>query len=154
MPNLILAVSMTMALLAPAAAQTSPSGPVPASPGAVTSSTTAIATLKGATRILTVDALEAMDLVGADGKGIGAVDGVVENNADNKQFALVRRGGLLGLGAREIAIPLENLAIESGRVTLRNMDVAQFDEIPEFKAAGNSYRRLDKTQEISLPQQR
>ena len=154
MPNPILAASMTMALLAPAAAQTSPSVPVPASPGAVTGSTTAIATLKGTTRILTVDALEAMDLVGADGKGIGAVDGVVENSADNKQFALVRRGGLLGLGAREIAIPLENLAVESGKVTLRNMDVAQFDEIPEFEDAGNAYRRLDKTQEISLPQQR
>jgi len=119
-----------MALLAPAVAQTSLSGPVPASPGAVTGSTTAIATLKGATRILTVDALEAIDLVGADGKEVGAVDGVVETNTDNKQFALIRRGGLLGLGAKEVAIPLENLAVESGKMTLRNMETAQLNKDP------------------------
>jgi hypothetical protein len=117
-------------------------------------STTAIATLKGTTRILTVDALAAMDLVGADGKGIGTVDGVVETNADNKRFALVRRGGLLGLGAREVAIPLENLAVASGKVILRNMDTAQLDRSPEFLDDRNAYRRLDGTQEIGVQQQR
>ena len=65
-----------------------------------------------------------MDLVGADGKGIGNIEGVVENNADNKQFALVKRGGLMGFGAKEITIPLDKLAVESGKVTLRNMDAA------------------------------
>lgn len=41
-----------------------------------------------------------MDLVGADGKEIGDSDGVVENNADKKQFVLVERGGFLGFGAK------------------------------------------------------
>ena len=146
-----LVAAMTVAMLASAVAQTSPSGPVP---GTVTGSTTATATLSGTTRILTVDTLEAMDLVGADGKEIGIIDGVVENNADHKQFALVRRGGLLGIGAREITIPLENLAVQGGKVSLRDMDTAQLDGSPEFNNTGKAYQRLDGTREVSLPQLR
>jgi hypothetical protein len=151
MLNPVLMAAMTMAMLAAAAAQTSSSAPVP---GTASGSTTATATVSGTTRILTVDALEAMDLVGADGRKIGAIEGVVENTADNTPFALVRRGGLLGFGAREIAIPLENLAVQSGKVTLRNMDTAQLNGTPEFNNSGNAYRRLDATQQISLAQLR
>ena len=141
MSNLILASAMMIAMLAPAAAQTSSSGSGPMAPGAVTGSTTATATLTATTRILTVKALEEMDIVGADGKGIGTIDGVVENEADNKRLALVRRGGLLGLGAKELAIPLDNLAVQGRKVTLRNMDTAQLDAIPEHNNDGNTYRR-------------
>jgi hypothetical protein len=104
-------------------------------------------------RSLTAGELEAMDLVGMDGKGIGTIDGVVEHIADHKPFALVRRGGLLGLGARELAIPLENLAVQGSKVTLRNMDAAQLAGTPEFHNESNIYRKLDATQQISLQQQ-
>ena len=103
--------------------------------------------------MLTVDALEDMDLVGADGKEIGEIEGVVENNADKKQFVLVERGGFLGFGAKEIAIPVENVAVQGEKVTLRNMDVAQLDGMTEFNNEGNAYRELDGTQQISLSQQ-
>ena len=151
MLNPVLMAAMTMAMLAPAAAQTSSSAPVP---GTVTGSTMGTATLSGATRILTVDALEAMDLVGADGKKIGTIDGVVEHKADHKPFVLVRRGGLLGLGTKEIAIPLENLAVQGGKVTLRNMNTTQLDGMPTHNSGGKAYHRLDGTQEISLAQLR
>ena len=104
-------------------------------------------------RMLTVDALEDMDLVGADGKKIGEIEGVVENNADKKQFVLVERGGFLGFGAKEIAIPAENITVLGEKVTLRNMDVAQLDGLAEFDNEGNMYRELDDTQQISLSQQ-
>jgi len=154
MSSLALVAAMVMAMMAPASAQISQSGPAPDSPRAVPGSTTGAATLTGTTQILTVGALEKMDLVGAVGKEIGTIDGVVELNVDNKQFALVKRGGLLGLGAKEISIPLENLAVQSGKVTVRNMDTAQLDGIPEFKNDDNVYHRLDGTQQISLSQLR
>jgi hypothetical protein len=174
-PAFALAAVMAIAMLAPAAAQTPLSDPAPMppatsaptataptspapppaspAPGATTSSTTATATLGSTARVLTVDALEDMDLVGADGKEIGDIEGVVENNADKKQFVLVERGGFLGFGAKEIAIPVENLAVQGEKVTLRNMDVAQLDAITEFTNDNNTFRELDDTQQINLTQQ-
>ncbi len=176
-PALGLAAAMTIAMLAPAVAQTSTSDPAPAAPpaassptttapatpaapqaaapapGTTTGSTTATSTLGTATRMLTVDALEDMDLVGADGKEIGDIEGVVENNADKKQFVLVERGGFLGFGAKEIAVPVENLAVQGEKVTLRNMDVAQLDGMTEFTNGNNAFRELDDTQQINLTQQ-
>ena len=121
---LVLAAAMMMAMLAPAMAQTSSPDPAPTPPaasspavttpaspcappsvapeaGTTTGSTTATSTLGTTTRILTVDALEDMDLVGADGKEIGDIEGVVENNADKKQFVVIERGGFLGFGAKD-----------------------------------------------------
>jgi ABC-type transport system substrate-binding protein len=167
----VLSAAMLAALMVPATAQTSspetaptpPASSSPASPGAPTSaapeagsttgSTTATTTLDAATRILTVDALEDMDLVGTDGKGIGDIEGVVENNADKKQFVVIERGGFLGFGAKAITLPLENIAVQGEKVTLRNMDVAQLDGLAEFKNDNSAFRDLDDSQQISVPQQ-
>ena len=159
----VLSVAMLVALMVPAAAQTSspdttraspgtPTLPVPEA-GSTTGSTTATTTLGSATRILTIDALEDMDLVGADGKEIGDIEGVVESNTDKKQFVLIERGGFLGFGAKTITLPLENLAVEGEKVTLRHMDVAQLDGLAEFKNDDNAFRDLDDGHQISLPQQ-
>jgi hypothetical protein len=157
-PALGLAAAMTITMLAPAVAQTSTSDPTPAAPpaasspttitppsaalapGTTTGSTTATATLGSTARTLTVDALEDMDFVGADGNEIGDIEGVVENNADKKQFVLVERGGFLGFGAKELAIPLENVAVQGEKVTLHNMDVAQLDGMTEFTNDNNAFR--------------
>jgi hypothetical protein len=172
----ILPAAMLMAMLAPAMAQTSspdtaptpsaapsPAVTTPASPGAppsaapeagsTTGSTTATTTLGSTTRILTVDALEDMDLIGADGKEIGDIEGVVENNADKKQFVVIERGGFLGFGAKAITIPLENLAVQGEKVSLRNIDVAQLDGMTEFTNDNNTFRDLDDSQQINLTQQ-
>jgi PRC-barrel domain len=170
-----LAAAMSIAMIAPAVAQTSTSDPAPATPpaassptttapatpaappapapGTTTGSTTATSPLGTATRMLTVDTLGDMELVGADGKEIGAIEGVVENNADKKQFVLVERGGFLGFGAKEIAVPVENLAVQGEKVTLRNMDAAQLDGMTEFSNDNNAYRELDDAQQVSLSQQ-
>jgi hypothetical protein len=146
--SIVLPAAMLMAMLAPALAQT-------ASPeiGSTTGATTATTTLGSPTRVLTVDALGDMDLVGADGKEIGDIEGMVENNADKKQFVVLERGGFLGLGAKKTAVPLENLAVQGEKVTLRNMDVAQLDGMAEFENDNNAYRELGESQQITLPQQ-
>ncbi len=150
----VLPAAMLMAMLVPAMAQTSTPDTAPTPPaGSTTGSTTATTTLGATARILTVNALEDMDLVGADGKQIGDIEGVVENNADKKQFVIIERGGFLGFGAKTITVPLENVAVKGERVTLRNMDVAQLDGLAEFKNDNNAFRDLDDTQQINLTQE-
>jgi len=118
-----------------------------------TGSTAATTPPAGATHQLAVKALEDMDLVGPDGKKIADVEGVVENNADKKQFVVIERGGFLGIGAKEIAIPIENVAVQSDKVMLRNMDVAQLDGMPEYKNENNAFRELDDAQQVTLARQ-
>lgn len=173
----VLSVAMLATLMVPATAQTSspgmaqtppaastPAVTTPGSPGgaptssapeagATTGSTTATTALGSTARILSVDALEDMDLVGADGKEIGDIEGVVENNTDKKQFVVIERGGFLGFGTKTITLPLENIAVQGEKVTLRNMDVAQLDGLAEFKNDSNAFRDLDDSQQISVTQQ-
>jgi len=155
-PALALAAGAIMAMV-PAAAQTfsphrAPDAPLPVAPVSTTGSTTGMATFRTVTRILTVDALGNMDLVSVDGKAVGSINGVVENTTDKKLLVLIERGGLLGLGGKTIALPLENVAVQSGKVTLHNLDAAQLDGMPEFRNDDNAYRELSETQQITLPQ--
>jgi hypothetical protein len=137
---------------------TSPDAPpasLPAAPGTMgTPSATAPAATAPAslTRQLTVETVEDMDLVASGStEEIGDIEGVVESNADKKQFLVIERGGFLGFGAREIAIPLENLVVENDRLVLRNMNIAQLDSIPEFETGSDAFRELDAAQQVTFP---
>jgi PRC-barrel domain len=161
MHSLALASAITALSFAgqPAAAQTpaTPEAAAPqATPGSTTGSNSAAVPVTGptgsVTRQFTVEAVEAMDLLAATGGDeIGDIEGVFEKNADKKQFVLVERGGFLGFGAKEIAVPLENMAVQNDKLVLRNMDVAQLDAMPEFDNRNNAFRDLDDGQQVNLP---
>ncbi|KAA2234672.1 PRC-barrel domain-containing protein [Salinarimonas soli] len=146
---LVLAAGLAVATAA--AAQT----PAPASPPAdiTTGTVTAGAGAAANLRQMTIDTLTDMDLVGLDGKEIGEIEGVVESANGGARFALVERGGVLGFGAKTIAIPLENLVVQGDRVMLRNMDLAALDAMPTYKNENKAYRELDDEQQINVPQQ-
>jgi hypothetical protein len=171
----ILPAAMLMAMLAPAMAQTSSLGTTPTPPAASspvvtapaspsapssaapeagsTTGSTAATTLSSTARILTVDALGDMEFAGAGGKEIGDIEGVVEKNTDKKQFVVIERCGYPTVGAKTITLPLENVAVQGEKVTLRNMDVAQLDGLAAFKNDDNAFRDRDDTQQINLTQQ-
>ena len=79
----------------------------------------------------------------AAGAEVGDIEGVVENNAEKKQFLVVKRGEFLGFGGKEVALPLDTVAVQNGKVVLRGMDVAQVEAMPEFnnKTASRSASR-------------
>lgn len=106
----------------------------------------------GAVRLLSVSALKNMGLVTAGGGKIGDVAGVMER-ADGQQVVVVARGGLLGIGAREFSVPLENLVIQNGRLALRNMEPAQLDAMPVILGEQNSYRKLEEDRQVAVPMQ-
>jgi PRC-barrel domain len=134
---------------APASPQTAPG-----TSGTTSATAPATGAPASATRQLTVDAVEDMDLVASGStEEIGEIEGVVEHNADKKQFVLIERGGFMGFGAKEIAIPLENLVVENDRLVLRSMDVAQLDGMPEFENGNDTFRELDDAQQVTLATQ-
>ncbi len=138
------------ALAGPAALAQAPAAP--AAPEMTTGSVTGSAGAASNLRQMSVEAIEDMDLVAVDGKEIGEIEGVMESG-DGRRFLIVERGGFLGVGAKEIAIPFENLALQGDRLVLRNMDMAALDAMPAFKNEGNAYRELDEEQQVGLAQQ-
>lgn len=55
-------------------------------------------------------------LYGADGQEIGTVGNVVMAQGDQKPAALVGIGGFLGIGERQVAVPLDRLSMEGDRL--------------------------------------
>jgi hypothetical protein len=131
----------------------SPAAPPAAASPDTTDASKAPTTLGSPLRQINVDELEGMDVVGADGKTIAEIERVVERIADKKQFVVVERGGFLGIGGKETAIPLENIAVQGEKAMLRNLDAARLDALPEYKNEKNAYRELDDAQQVSIPQQ-
>jgi sporulation protein YlmC with PRC-barrel domain len=146
---LLLAAGASVALAGAAGAQTPAPAPAEMSTGSVNATATGASNL----RQMTIDSLGDMEIVGVDGKEIGEIEGVVESATGGNRFVLVERGGVLGFGAKTIAIPLENLVVQGDRVLLRNMDVAALEGMPAFKNENNAYRELDEEQRIDVPQQ-
>jgi hypothetical protein len=137
---------------ATSARPTSPAAPpAPATPDQ-TGASKAPATLGSPLRQIKVDELKDMHVVGADGKKIAEIERVVESSADTKQFVVIERGGFLGIGAKETAIPIENIAVQGDKATLRNLDAARLDGMPEYTNENNAFRELDNDQQVSVAQ--
>jgi sporulation protein YlmC with PRC-barrel domain len=102
---------------------------------------------------MTVDRLEDMDLVTANGAELGEIEGVFESNNDKKQFVVIQRGGFLGFGGKQVAIPLESLAVQNDKLVVKNMDEAQIDAMPAFQNENGSFRELDEGQNVTVAQQ-
>jgi hypothetical protein len=54
----------------------------------------------------------------ADGESIGKVDKLVTNNSDHTVYAVVGVGGFLGIGEKDVAIPIDKLQLQSNKLQL------------------------------------
>jgi hypothetical protein len=66
---------------------------------------------------------------------------------------VLQRGGILGFGGKQVAIPLESLAVQNDKILVKNMDEAQIDAMPEFKNENGAFRELDEGQSVTVAQQ-
>ncbi|UTW12864.1 PRC-barrel domain-containing protein [Marinobacterium rhizophilum] len=60
---------------------------------------------------LTPDQLKRMTVVDPTGKEVGKVEQIVRSRHDESIAAVISSGGVLGFGAREIAVPVETLEL-------------------------------------------
>ena len=59
-----------------------------------------------------------MAVVNRQGKRMGDVDKVVRRNEDGQPYALISVGGFLGIGDKDIAVPLDKLRLKDEKVVL------------------------------------
>lgn len=114
----------------------------PASPNAVGRSTASIPTSalheikddKATVRSLNLSAkeLSGMDVYGSDGKKIGDVDKLLADSTNTIQAVTIDVGGFLGMGGREVVIPIDRLqkGTEKNRlqVSLTKADIERLEK--------------------------
>ena len=95
----------------------------------------------------TPDDLSGMEVVGSDGEDIGNIKSIVTGPGQAKPHAVISSGGILGLGAREIIVPLAELRpIDSDKVQVR-FTQAQVETLPEYKS--EQYTEMESDRPIS-----
>lgn len=67
---------------------------------------------------MTPSQLRGADVIGSNGEQIGTVKKVVQSRQDGNIHAVIASGGMLGVGDREISVPLDRLSYEDGKLRL------------------------------------
>jgi hypothetical protein len=117
-----------------AAQQTPP--PAPRHAPAATDMPGAKAPLQGAISKLTPADLEGQKVVGPDGETVGKIESVAHKRGQQGVQAVISVGGILGVGAKEAAIPVDQLRIVSGKLMTSRSEEA-------LKAASGQYKKAD-----------
>ncbi len=77
-----------------------------------------------------------MDVYGADGKKIGDVDNVLGDAAGKAQAVTVDVGGFLGVGSREVVLPISKLTKGPDKDRLNTgLTKAEIEKLEDWKAA-------------------
>ena len=78
--------------------------------------------------------LTGKNIYGADGKKIGDIDTVLADSQQKAQAVTVDVGGFLGVGTKNVVMPLENLKPGPEKDTLSTaMTKAQIEQLAEWK---------------------
>jgi sporulation protein YlmC with PRC-barrel domain len=122
---------------------TSPAAPAPP-PGMTTSRTTTTTTTAApattAPKYFTADhQVRASKVVGASvyndqNQSVGSIDDVLMSDSDHKAAtAIISVGGFLGMGAKLVSVPFDQLKIENDKVVMPGATKASLEGMPEYR---------------------
>lgn len=82
---------------------------------------------------MTPSQLRGTDVVGPSGEEIGTVKAVVRSRQEGNIQAVISSGGVAGLGAKEVAVPLDSLRYRDGKLQTA-VSESQLKARPEFRS--------------------
>jgi hypothetical protein len=91
------------------------------------------------------------DIVNRQGEEIGSVERVVTRN--DRHYVVLSQGGVLGLGDREVALPLDRLSTSAenqDQLILLGMTEDDLAELPEFDM--NAAQEVQPNQSVEIRQ--
>lgn len=100
------------------------------------------------TNATTVGTLIGQDVFSATGDAIGEIDDVVMISGEN--MAIVGVGGFLGIGERDVAVPLTELTLRNDAVTAMGYNRAQLDALSEFNEDAATPLEDDQTVKLGM----
>jgi len=134
----------------PAAAPAAPPPAGPAARPAPADSTGAVspASPSGAgTQAVPVSRIADMNVVDVQGRTLGEIERVVQG-PDGRMQVVVGVGGFLGLGERDIALPLDELALRNNELVIRQVNEQELRAMPAFNNQGVRPITGDQTAQV------
>lgn len=78
--------------------------------------------------------IKGKSVVNATGEEIGDVKNIVQNRTDNSVQAVVAVGGFLGIGAKQVAIPIDQLSLQGDKLMLGSLSTKdQIKQLPDYE---------------------
>lgn len=103
----------------------------------------------GGIQRISVKELEGMAVVGANGEGVGEVKKVLIQSGE--PFAVIDSGGFLGLGEREVTVPLDLLTMSGDHLTLPQLTDQEIEQL--VAAQPDQPRPLEGGEETEIQSQ-
>ncbi|MBJ6127096.1 PRC-barrel domain-containing protein [Microvirga splendida] len=96
--------------------------------------------------------LEDMDVYSLRGQQIGEVKRVVRRLGDNRSFVILEHGGFLGLGEKEVPIPLNRVFMMGDRLVAAGLTEAEVEAMRDWDFNDREYSEIgdNETVEIGL----
>lgn len=103
---------------------------------------------QGDRHALTVSRLKDMNLYNANGDMLGDVEHVV-SDGQGRNSIVIGKGGFLGLGEKQVSIPLNNVVMRGDRLVTRDLSDEQIKTMPEWKK-GQQQTELDPGKTVQV----
>src|SRR5918993_929158 len=107
-----------------------------------TATTGTVAAGTGAARQFSVNQLEDMNVYNARGNQLGEVEDVLIG-PNNQTFLVVAYGGFLGLGERQVVLPLDRFQLQNDRLVVAGMTEDQLRTLPAYTTGAQGYRAAE-----------
>jgi PRC-barrel domain len=98
-----------------------------------------------ASQFFNVEKLEDMALYNARGDKMGEVEEVV-SGPGNALYLIVAHGGFLGLGQKQVAMPIEQVAMRGDRLVAETVTDEQIRAMPSFDTGDKNYKEAEDGQ--------
>ena len=73
------------------------------------------------------------DLYGANDEEVGEIEDVVMGTSGDVESVLIDIGGFLGMGAKRVAIPVDQISMEGDRLVASRLTKAEAEAMPEYQ---------------------
>ena len=114
------------------------------SPSDTTGTTASISAGAGQTRAFAAQDLMDREIYNLRGQQLGDVERVLIGQGD-RAYVVIGHGGFLGLGEKEILLPLDQIRVQGNRLVMPGMTDDQIRAMPEFRRnAAQGYREADR----------
>jgi len=103
---------------------------------------------QGDRHALAVSRLKDMNLYNANGDMLGDVEHVM-SDGQGRNSIVIGKGGFLGLGEKQVAIPLNNVVMRGDRLVTHDLSDEQIKAMPEWKK-GQQQTELDSGKTVQI----
>ncbi len=89
-------------------------------------------------------------MVKARGDALGDVEHVLMHGADEKTYVVIEHGGLLGMGEKQVALPVDNMFLRDGKMVMCGMTDDQIHTVPSWTGGTAGYTDFTAEQPVQV----